>query len=260
MPEIKIHKDPVLQVAEIISVMAYPSDKSARHELERKVAFSMYLDLREKLLDHDVRDRLLAEGKVDTEYVKCIDEICLVMCAELAPMLLDSDSYEASLKKAFPDVAFLVGQNVLQMFKFQSIDNTFVGRNRASHFIADNLVNTSSKFSPKTLDKAWPKYKSVAHFWAAYAFFTVREQHNGIFGTSIFLVHYKEILGLAIFFQEFLLSYKSSNNRKIEFDLSKVWKTPEGAGIEIFDLKTACSEEKEREIRKWNNNYFNKAK
>ena len=256
MPEIKIHEDPILQVAEIISVMAYPKDKPARYELEQKVAFSLYLDLRESLMNSDVRDALLAEGKVNTDYIEMIDEKCLVMCAALAPMLLDSESYEDSLKKAFPDIAFLLGQNVLQMFKFQAVDNTFVGRNRAAHYLADMLADTKSKFSVKSLDKAWAKYKPVAHLWAAYSFLAVGELQRGISGPYLFFVNCKEVLGLAIFFQEFLISYRSSNNRKIEFEPDEIWAIPSEVGIEKADVETCFSKEKELLIREWSKNKY----
>jgi len=253
MPEIKIHEDPILQASELIAVMSYPDDEQEREELKNKVKFNLYLN---------ERDRLLSLGKNDSDYGQYIDDICLMLCAELAPMLLDSCSYTDSLKKSWPKPAFLVGQTVMEMYKFNKVDKSFIGRNRASQYVSDFLL-TDTKVSKKSIDAGWSKYKSVAHLWAAYTHYVVdndlmgiRNNVHGVFGTNLFLHKHKEILGLSCFFQEFLLSYKSSNNRKIEFDSEKLWTVPKDSGREVLDLNVNLTDEYKSHITEWNKNEY----
>jgi len=251
MPEIKIHEDPILQVAEIMSVMAHPGDELKRYELERKIALNLFLAEKEELLSGCSGD----EG-----YIQYISELCDELSIELAPMLLDSDSYESSLKKAFPAVALLIGKNVEQMRIFNEIDNAYVGRNRASQYIVDKLANTGLKVSNKTIGAAWSKYKPVSHLWAAYVFFCTDVENTVGTGTDLFLYNYKEILYLAAIYQEFLTNYKSNNNRKIEFDLEQVWQVPQNLKPANFELIYGCTEDHESLIIEWNKEYFVKSK
>jgi len=249
MPELNIHEDPILQAAEIISVMAFPNDSTRRGLFNYKVRFNLFLEERRRFMFGD---------KNSKEYVDYVNKSCDSLSSYLAPMLLHSDSYEHLMKKAFNVGAVNVGQAVIEMHSFSRIDNTYVGINRAFQFVVDQQNKHGFKLSKKKMEGDWQKYKYVAHLWAAYAYCLFDPVGNG---SDLFLRNHKEILGLARYYQEFLLNYESSNNRKISFDPEKNWVIPKGSGWKVNKMDVEFTEERKLYIRKWNNNeYYQKHK
>jgi len=247
MPILKIYNDdPILQASEIMSVMAYPNHELTRDEFERKVAFNLYIDEKERWLF----------GDGDDEYGNYIIEECESLSIILAEMLLYSDSYDDSLKKAFPRNGLYVGLTVIAMHKLYKIDNAYAGKNRASQFVTDILNSGGLKLSKKSIDLAWSKYKGVAHFWAAYSCLSLKKG-NGC-GGDLFLLKNNELLGIARFFQGFLFNYNSSNNRKIEFEAKQTWIIPEGVGGEVKEFDFDFGRATRSSIINWNNNQYSK--
>jgi len=75
---------------------------------------------------------------------------------------------------------------------------------------------------------------------------------------NLFVYKSNQLLGIARFFQIFLFNYKSSNNRRIEFESKQTWVIPEAIGEDIVDFAFDFGELTRSSIINWNNNQYPK--
>ena len=263
MPVLDLYDDRIQKVCALVSEMAIPNKTSRapfyedqfseenckRHEFRKKLSYYLYLE---------EQDNLNSKEDYNKIYARHINELCQYNAFLMAPILMFNGSFIEEINKAFSFVPMAVGLIVNQMVVFNENGINHAGKNRASQYILDHLKKPEIKLSRSTLDAGWGKFKTVSHLWAAFGELSGIEDDK-VDSLQLVVLHYEKFLGYAMFYQDFLLHYESSNNRKFDINEDNLVLIPDNIGIEpIRPPNLDITKEKKTKIIKWCNDEYHK--